>query len=112
MLYRKKKDSDHNPWENGSEFFRHGKLFPFEQALLVHLHPEGDEGQRDEKDLADKQGNFHLCLFLLRVCAPVKEIGNHPNQVGNPDKQPKKIGGNPIGEHGEAGKQEQEEIEG
>lgn len=83
-----------------------------EKTPLTNLFPEGDEGQRDEKDLADEQGNFHLCLFLLRVCAPVKEIGNHPNQVGNPDKQPEKIGGNPIGEHGEAGKQKQEEIEG
>ena len=27
QLYRKKKDSDHNPWENGSEFFGMGNSF-------------------------------------------------------------------------------------
>ena len=42
QLYRKKKDSDNDPWKNGSEFLGYGKFLPFGQALLVHLHPEGD----------------------------------------------------------------------
>lgn len=40
QLYRKKKDSDNDPWKNGSEFLGHGKFLSFEQGLLGHLYPE------------------------------------------------------------------------